>query len=109
MKLIETFFQSSLNYGGSWYFSSCILGIIIVDFCVKRNLMRILNSITIVLFILENINSTYYYLFRPFSYFAKPGEFCLMFLTGIVWINISYYIVKYETEIMRFGILNMFF
>ena len=109
MKLIETFFQSSLNYGGSWYLVAVFWGIIIVDFCVKRNLMRSLNSTTIVLFILENINSTYYYLFRPFSYFAKPGEFCLMFLTGIVWINISYYIVKYETEIMRFGNIKYVF
>lgn len=108
-KIIEVFFQSSLNYGGSWYLVAVFWGIIIVDFFRKNNLMKILNFITVILFILENINSSYYYLCRPFSYFAKPGEFCLMFLTGVVWINISYYVVEYKRKLLRFGTIKYLF
>lgn len=108
-KIIETFFQSSLNYGGSWYLVAVFWGIIIVDFCVRKNWTKLLAFITIIIFILDNVNSTYYYLFRPFSYFAKPGEFCLMFLTGIVWINVSRYIVKYEKELLKYGNIKYVF
>ncbi|MGN1282523.1 MAG: acyltransferase family protein [Limosilactobacillus sp.] len=102
-EILKFFFQSSLNFGGSWYLVATFWGIIIVDLFRQKNQMKVLNVITVILFILENINSTYYYLCRPFSYFAKPGEFCLMFFTGIVWINVSFYIVKYKKTLLKFG------
>lgn len=99
--ILEVFFQSSLSYGGSWYLVAVFWGIVIVDYLRKKRLMVISVVISVIISILDCLNSTYYNLFSPFSNFAKPGEFCLTFLTGIVWITLSYYISKYSDALIK--------
>lgn len=103
--LVKQLFFSSSFFWGSWYLTATIFGIVFVDFMRKRqNGMIMCLIISIMLSIIDSFSSYYYFLFRPYSLaLGIPGNFSMSIFTGIIWITMAYYIVKFEKRLSYFG------
>lgn len=102
--LIKQLLFSSSFYWGSWYLVATIFGILFVDFFRKNHCMYVCVFIAIVLSIIDSFTSYYYFIFRPFSLmFGTPGNFSMSVFTGIIWLTLAYYIVKYQGKLTLFG------
>lgn len=108
--LIKQIFFSSNFFWGSWYLTATMFGIIFVDYCIKKKSVYISAILAVLLSIIDSITSYYYFSFKPYSLFlGMPGNFSMSIFTGIIWITLSYYIVKYQKKLSYFGKLPFVF
>lgn len=102
--LIKQVFFSSDFYWGSWYLIATIFGILFVDFFRRKNCMYVCAFVAVILSIIDSFTSYYYFLVKPYSLIlGTPGDFSMSILTGIIWLTLVYYIVKYQKKLIQFG------
>lgn len=99
--LIYTVIGRSVFYVGSWYLVALFWGIIFVDFFRKRRMMWINVLCSVIFLVLGSLNSTYYKISK--FHLMAPGNISCAVTTGIIWVTLGYYIVKYRERVKCFN------
>ncbi|MFP7774378.1 acyltransferase family protein [Ligilactobacillus sp. LYQ112] len=100
--VLDSVVGESVCYGGSWYLMAVVVGLLVVDYLRRHNLMALCHTIAAAILIILCFDTNY----RPIVAHVPMVHVNLAttVITGILWIDISYIIAtKKEWLLEHFG------